>query len=77
MTDGQPRPLADSDPRQLGRFNVLGLLGESGMGRVFFGRSPGKRQPLTTAAANGSNRIALMCPRSSDINPLTCLDDPY
>ena len=41
MTDGQLRPLADSDPRQLGRFTVLGLLGEGGMGRVFFGRSPG------------------------------------
>ena len=41
MTDEQPRPLADSDPRQLGRFTVLGLLGEGGMGRVFFGRSPG------------------------------------
>jgi len=41
MTYGQLRPLADSDPRQLGRFKVLGLLGEGGMGRVFFGRSPG------------------------------------
>lgn len=41
MTDGQPRPLAESDPRQLGRFKVLGLLGEGGMGRVYLGRSPG------------------------------------
>src|SRR6201987_1130124 len=41
MMDWQPRPLADSDPRQLGRFKVLGLLGEGGMGRVYFGRSPG------------------------------------
>ena len=41
MTYGQLRPLADSDPRQLGRFKVLGLLGEGGMGRVLFGRSPG------------------------------------
>jgi serine/threonine protein kinase len=41
MTDWRPRPLADSDPRQLGRFKVLGLLGEGGMGRVYFGRSPG------------------------------------
>jgi len=32
---------------------------------------------LSAAAANGSNRIALMCPRSPDINALTCLDDPY
>jgi eukaryotic-like serine/threonine-protein kinase len=43
MTAGQPRPLAASDPRQLGRFQVLGLLGEGGMGRVFLGRSPGGR----------------------------------
>src|SRR5215472_15614962 len=43
MTYGQLRPLADSDPRQLGGFKVLGLLGEGGMGRVFLGRSPGGR----------------------------------
>ena len=41
MTHGLPRPLSDSDPRQLGRFTLLGLLGEGGMGRVFLGRSPG------------------------------------
>jgi hypothetical protein len=41
MTHGQLRPLADSDPRLLGRFKVLGLLGEGGMGRVFLGSSPG------------------------------------
>jgi len=36
-----------------------------------------KRQPRTTAAANGSNRIVLRRPRSSDIYVLTCLDDLY
>jgi eukaryotic-like serine/threonine-protein kinase len=41
MTYGQLRPLGDADPRQLGRFTVLGVLGEGGMGRVFLGRSPG------------------------------------
>src|SRR6266478_5618802 len=41
MTHGQLRPLGDADPRQLGRFTVLGVLGEGGMGRVFLGRSPG------------------------------------
>ena len=41
MTSGQPRPLADGDPRQLGRFTVMGLLGSGGMGRVFLGCSPG------------------------------------
>ena len=41
MTYGQLRPLGGADPRQLGRFAVLGVLGEGGMGRVFLGRSPG------------------------------------
>jgi hypothetical protein len=36
-----------------------------------------KRQPRATAAANGSNRIALSCLRSADINAMTCLDDLY
>ena len=31
----------------------------------------------SAAAVNGSNRIVLSCPRSTDINTLTCLDDPY
>jgi hypothetical protein len=31
----------------------------------------------TTAAANGSNRIVLSCPRSADIDALTCLNDLY
>ena len=31
----------------------------------------------SAAAVNGSNRIVLSCPRSADINALTCLDDPY
>ena len=41
MTYGQLRPLGGADPRQLGKFAVLGVLGEGGMGRVFLGRSPG------------------------------------
>ena len=32
---------------------------------------------LPAAAANGSNRIALRCPRLPNISALTCLDDPY
>jgi eukaryotic-like serine/threonine-protein kinase len=43
MTSAQPRPLSAWDPRQVGRFTILGLLGEGGMGRVFLGRSPGGR----------------------------------
>lgn len=43
MTSEQPQPLAGGDPRRIGRFTVLGLLGEGGMGRVFLGTSPGGR----------------------------------
>jgi DDE superfamily endonuclease len=35
------------------------------------------KRALSAAAANGSNRIALRCPRSTDINALTCSDDLY
>jgi len=35
------------------------------------------KRALTAAAVNGSNRIALRRPRSSDISTLTCLDDLY
>ncbi len=40
---------------------------------------PGSATLAASSAAdvNGSNRIVLSCPRSADINPLTCLDDPY
>jgi len=34
-----------------------------------------KRQQ--TAAASGSNRIALRCPQFPDMNALTCWNDPY
>ncbi len=37
----------------------------------------GVKRALSAAAVNGSNRIAPGCPRSPDINVLTCLDDPY
>jgi hypothetical protein len=36
-----------------------------------------KRQPLTPAAENGSNRIALRYPPLSVINVLTSSDDRY
>ncbi|MDQ0988711.1 LamG-like jellyroll fold domain-containing protein [Streptomyces sp. V2I9] len=37
------RPLEQGDPRALGDYQVVGRLGEGGMGRVFLGRSPGGR----------------------------------
>jgi len=33
--------------------------------------------PRTAAAANGSNRITLSCPRLTGIDPLTCSDNLY
>ena len=40
---------------------------------------PGSANPggSSAAAVNGSNRIVLSCPRSANINAVTCLDDPY
>ncbi|WP_374227519.1 LamG-like jellyroll fold domain-containing protein [Streptomyces sp. AC627_RSS907] len=38
------RPLEQGDPSSLGDYQVVGRLGEGGMGRVFLGRSPGGRQ---------------------------------
>ncbi|TMR91880.1 serine/threonine-protein kinase [Nonomuraea basaltis] len=36
-------PLRVSDPRQVGKYRLLGRLGVGGMGEVFFGLTPGRR----------------------------------
>lgn len=35
-------PLEEGDPRQIGAFRLLGVLGSGGMGRVYLGAVPGK-----------------------------------
>src|SRR5262249_30288395 len=37
------KPLRSEDPRQVGRYQLLGRLGAGGMGGVFLGQSPGGR----------------------------------
>jgi serine/threonine protein kinase len=43
LAAGVAQELQSGDPRKVGRYWLLGLLGSGGMGRVFLGRSPGGR----------------------------------
>ncbi|WP_133150654.1 serine/threonine-protein kinase, partial [Frankia canadensis] len=40
LSGNQARPLQPDDPRQLGAYQVIGRLGQGGMGTVFLGRAP-------------------------------------
>jgi serine/threonine protein kinase len=44
MTEPLIRPLAPGDPQRLGSYQLMGLLGHGGMGRVYLGVSPGGDQ---------------------------------
>ncbi|MFI6769191.1 transporter substrate-binding domain-containing protein [Streptomyces sp. NPDC050355] len=49
------RPLAKNDPRQIGPFRVIGLLGGGGMGRVYLGRAADGR---TVAVKTARSELA-------------------
>jgi serine/threonine protein kinase len=40
VSGNPPAPLADDEPRRLGDYEIIGRLGQGGMGKVFLGRSP-------------------------------------
>ncbi|MFG2772057.1 protein kinase [Streptomyces sp. NPDC048350] len=42
LTGSGATPLESGDPRQIGAFKLLGVLGSGGMGRVYLGAVPGK-----------------------------------
>ncbi len=61
-----PKPLEPGDPLRLGRFELLGRLGEGGQGIVYLGRGAGQGeercQPSCTASCTPSPTW-LGCPR--------------
>ena len=84
---GLDRPQRVTDARQHGREPLVAeaLQSASLSHRVTMRQPPTiakrrcsiKRQPRTTAAANGSNCIAFSCLRLHGIDVLTCQNDPY
>ncbi|WP_051060595.1 serine/threonine-protein kinase [Nocardiopsis baichengensis] len=48
----EPRPLSDADPRRIGRYRIIGRLGEGGQGTVYLGEAPdGARAAVKTLSA--------------------------
>ena len=42
MTEPEVQPLGPHEPRQVGQYRLMGVIGEGGMGKVYVGTSAGR-----------------------------------